>query len=77
KWSYWAPHLMIFHEAHVEAIENGEHRIDIQDQPGCKVGTIRVDGEPLTSHGPQEVSVPVSQRDKETTIFVDVSCTPL
>jgi hypothetical protein len=77
KWSYWAPQLMIFHEAHVEAIEDGEHLIDVQDQPGCKVGTIHVDGEHTASDGPQQVSVPVSRRDKEITIFVDVSCTPL
>jgi hypothetical protein len=76
KWSYWAPQLMIFHEAHVEAIEDGEHHIDIQNQPGCRVGAIHVDGQDLAD-GPQEVSVPISQRDKQITVFVDVACTPL
>ena len=77
KWSYWAPEHMIFHEAHVEAVEDGEHRIDIRDQPGCKVGMVHVDGEHTAGDGQQEVSVPVSRRDHEVTIFVDVSCTPL
>ena len=77
KWSYYAPGLNILHEAHVEAIEDGEHVIDVQDQPGCKVGKIRVDYQDLPTAGPQEVSVPVSKRDKEITIFVDVACTPL
>jgi hypothetical protein len=77
KWSYWAPDLMIFHEAHVEAIEDGAHLIDIRDQPGCKVGMIHVDEQHTAIDGPQVVTVPISHRDREITIFVDVSCTPL
>ena len=46
KWSYWAPDLLVFHEAHVENVEVGTHKIKIQDQPGCQVGAATVGGSP-------------------------------
>ena len=76
KWSYFAPQLQINHEAHVEAVEDGGHKIDIQNQPGCTVSSIRVDGEFVTTDGPQEVMVALSKRDKTITIFIDVACLP-
>ena len=29
--------ILAFHEAHVEAAEQGSHKIIVSDQPGCKV----------------------------------------
>jgi hypothetical protein len=74
KWSYWAPDLNVFHEAHVEAPEVGTHSIVIDNQPGCLVGTIHADGEHLPVDGPQIVNTTISRRDKELTIFIDVAC---
>jgi hypothetical protein len=75
KSSYWAPHLNVFHEAHVEAIEDGTHSITIDHQPGCLVGVIHVAGDHLAASGAQTIDVPISKRDKEITIFIDVACT--
>jgi hypothetical protein len=75
KSSYFAPNLNVFHEAHVEAVEDGTHQITIDNQPNCTVGSVYADGE-FVGAGPQTVSVVVSKRDKEITIFVDVACEP-
>ena len=40
KWSYWAPWPNVFHEAHVEAVEVGTHKITIANQPGCQVAHV-------------------------------------
>lgn len=73
KWSYWAPQLSVFHEAHVEAVESGTHEIEIDNQAGCAVGDVSVDGR-LVGNGPMTASVKVSNTPKTFTIFVDVQC---
>jgi hypothetical protein len=74
KWSHFAPELMVFNEAHVEAVEAGTHQITIADQPGCTVGDVFVDGTLSSRHGPQTVSVGINRSKKELTVFVDVAC---
>lgn len=74
KWSYWAPQLQIYHEAHVEAVESGTHYIQIDNQPGCTVGDVSVAGSHV-GFGPRTVAVKVSGTQKTFTIFVDVDCT--
>lgn len=74
KWSVWAPHLLAFHEAHVENVETGNHRFDIFDQPGCKVHEVVVDGEWMPEIGPQMVDVLAKPSFKSGTIFIDVYC---
>jgi hypothetical protein len=73
KWSYWAPQLSVFHEAHVEAVETGQHAIRIDNQSGCEVHDVYLDGV-LIGHGPQSVSVHVKTLAKARTFFVDVWC---
>jgi hypothetical protein len=73
KWSYWAPQLQIYHEAHVEAVESGTHYIQIDNQPGCTVGDVTVGGSYVGS-GARTVAVKVSNTQKTFTIFVDVDC---
>jgi hypothetical protein len=75
KWSHWAPELMVFNEAHVEAVEAGTHGITISDQAGCTVGDVWVDGVAQARSGPQTVSVSINRSKKELTVFVDVACT--
>jgi hypothetical protein len=78
KWSYFDPQRVILHEAHVEAPEIGTHYISIDNQPGCTVGDVAVDGAKTRQQGPQTVAVKVTRgmKNKGTfTVFVDVSCT--
>lgn len=74
KWSYWAPELMVFHEAHVEAVENGVHQIVLADQPGCEIHDVWVDGVSTGVQGPQTVSVAIRNHSKAKTVFIDVDC---
>lgn len=72
KWSYYAPELLVMHEAHVEAVEAGAHQISVANQPGCTV--LRVDVQNQRLNGPGTVQVRVSNIGQEKTIFVDVRC---
>jgi hypothetical protein len=74
KSSYYRPDLDVNHEAHVEAPESGAHRIAINDQPGCNVGIVTVDGWRQPETGPQEVTVIFPKTTKTLTIFVHVQC---
>ncbi|TDD73069.1 hypothetical protein E1262_00855 [Jiangella aurantiaca] len=73
KYSYWAPELMVFHEAHVEAVEVGRHHITIADQPGCVVHDVSVDGRHV-GQGARTVSVDIRRNMRQDTVFVDVDC---
>lgn len=75
KHSYWAPHLNVYHEAHVEAIENGIHKIEVANQPGCTVGLVHL-RDIDQAVGPQVVSVEVTSKMHSITIFIDVACVP-
>jgi hypothetical protein len=76
KSSYYAPHLEIRHEAHVEAVEDGTHKIVLDHQPGCTIGGVFIDGEWAPQDGPQTIEVVISKRDKNLTLFIDVGCLP-
>ncbi len=73
KWAYFAPELTVNYEAHVEAVTAGTHYIDVLDQPGCRVHTIRVDGGAAT-YGPRRVAVKVSGTRGEIYIPIRVVC---
>jgi hypothetical protein len=74
KWSYYSLPLDIIHEAHVEAPEDGTHQIVVQNQPGCTVGAVYLNGSLLPTSGPQTVLVKVSPSYKNITLRVDISC---
>jgi hypothetical protein len=74
KWSYYNQALDVNHEAHVESPENGTHLITIQNQVGCTVDAVYVNGQLMPNLGPQTVSVKMSPSYKNITIFVDVNC---
>ncbi len=74
KWSHFAPELMVYDEAHVEAVEAGTHHISISDQEGCTVGDVRVDGVLQSGPGPQTVAVAINRSKRDLTVFVDVAC---
>jgi hypothetical protein len=74
KWSYYAPALNVYHEAHVEGVEQGAHKITIEDQTGCTVGLVHVDNIDQAV-GPQTVTINIPKtRNKTLTIWVDVAC---
>jgi hypothetical protein len=74
KWSHYAPGIMVFNEAHVEAVEAGTYRISIANHAGCTVGDVQLDGAFLPNAGPQTVSVQIGRSRRELTIFIDVAC---
>jgi len=76
KWSEFNPALLAFHEAHVEAAEQGNHKIIVTDQAGCTVASVQAGGKTYTpTNG--SVTVPVSVKSLQAgnaTYFVDVTC---
>jgi hypothetical protein len=76
KYSEYNPAVLAFHEAHVEAAEQGNHRIIVSDQDGCTVDHVQAAGRTyVPANG--SVSVPVAVKNHQTgdaTYFVDVSC---
>jgi hypothetical protein len=75
KSSYLNLALDVHHEAHVEGVENGTHKIAIASQSGCSnVGQITVNGV-LIGSGPQTVSVRVAASDKTLATQIWVACT--
>ena len=76
KSSYFNAGLHVNHEAHIEAPEDGTHRIAIPAQAGCNVGIVDVGGIRQPETGPQEVSVVFPKTTKSLTIFVTVQCIP-
>jgi hypothetical protein len=72
KHSYWAPELLVFHEAHVEAVEPGIHAIQIDNGPGYTVVHVHLpDGSVVD--GPTTVYVKIPNNiNKDLTVFIDV-----
>jgi hypothetical protein len=76
KVSEYNPAILAFHEAHVEAAEQGNHTIVVSDQTGCKVLSAKAGGATFTPKN-GTVSVPVSVQSHlsgSVTYFVDVTC---
>ena len=73
KWSYYAPLLQVYHEAHVEAVTAGTHYIQIDDQPGCTVTSVSYNGKTV-ARGPASVAVRISSTQKGFSIPVTVTC---
>lgn len=78
KHSYFLPSFNI-RAAHVEAVENGVHFIDIPEQAGCNVGEIYVNSPNSYTgqSGPQRIRVDMnaSNADKDVTVQIWVECT--
>jgi hypothetical protein len=82
KWSYMVTFWNAL-EAHVEAVEDGDHRIEIKDgetlESACTVGDIysgNFEGGPYSfvGTGPQTFVVPIRGHNKATSPFFDVYC---
>jgi hypothetical protein len=76
KWSYYVPFWNIV-EAHVEGIEDGNHAIVVEDQPGCTIGQVYLGpwgSETFVGWGAQTVVVPVKNHSKSVSEFVRVIC---
>lgn len=77
KYSEYAPALLAFYEAHVEAAEQGLHHILVEDQPGCQVEYVQTPTGAILYPVEGSVTVPVrvkSHKAGEATYFVDVHC---
>jgi hypothetical protein len=79
KWSYYVSFWKVI-EAHVEAVEDGFHQIEIADQPGCTVGDIywgdfnnkRVGG--YIGAGAQTVGTTIKSYKQATSVYYKVYC---
>jgi hypothetical protein len=76
KYSEYDPARLAFHEAHVEAAEQGSHQIVVSDQAGCAVDSVHAGGR---THSPASgsVTVPIDVKNHQAgdaTYFVDVLC---
>jgi hypothetical protein len=75
KWSLYNPALIVYHEAHVEAVEDGKHLITLLNQPGCTIGAVSKAAKLLAKKGPQDVTVNIPQDfHGGDTVWVDVAC---
>jgi hypothetical protein len=76
KFSEYNPAILAFHEAHVEAAEQGNHKIVVSDQAGCLIDDVHAAGKTyLPVNG--SVTVPVAVKNHaagDATYFVDVHC---
>lgn len=77
KWSEYNPDMLAFHEAHVEAAEQGTHTIVVADQPGCTI--LQVTGPTGSVQTPVDgvAAVRVSVKNHsggDATYFIDVDC---
>lgn len=64
-------------EAHVEALEDGNHSIVLENQPGCAIGDVFVGPwtqEQYVGSGPQTVVIPVRNHNQAFSPFVRVIC---
>jgi len=78
KYSEYNPAVLAFHEAHVEAAEQGNHQIQVSDQAGCTIDHVRApNGSTLTTeNGSATIGVMVkNHKAGDATYFVDVYCT--
>jgi hypothetical protein len=76
KFSEYNPAVLAFHEAHVEAAEQGNHQIVINDQAGCTIVDAHAAGQTYLPAG-GSVTVPVAVKNHQSgdaTYFVDVHC---
>jgi hypothetical protein len=71
KYSYWAPELNVYHEAHVEAVETGIHSIVIQDGPGYTIKNVILPNGKVMK-GERTVDVNINNLNKDLTIWIDV-----
>ena len=78
KYSQWNPALLAFHEAHVEAVEQGTHYITVSDQDGCAIQSVSGPwGSKVTRSGGTytvQIAVKNAQPGDNITYWVDVYC---
>ena len=76
KYSEYNQAVLAFHEAHVEAAEQGNHQITVSNQLGCTIVDVHAAGKVYLPAG-GSVTVPVAVKNHasgDATYFVDVHC---
>ena len=79
KYSEYAPELLAFREAHIEAVEPGTHVVTVADQAGCQIAKVRgARGENVRAgkDGLYRVAVDVAvwRAGADVTYRVEVTC---
>jgi hypothetical protein len=71
KYAYHAPELLVYDEAHIEAVEQGVHTIIIKDGPGYFIDTITSpDGVVTDGPGTVQVRIPKERGSRNFFIYV-------
>ena len=73
KWSYYAPKLLVNHEAHVEAVTSGTHYIPVDNQAGCTIVKVVYRNKTVAT-GPTTVAVKVSNTNQTFGDLIKVYC---
>lgn len=78
KYSEYAPQLLAFREAHVEAVEQGTHTITLSHQPGCTIDYVKAHGGKTYRNATGSYQIPVRvtkwQTGDNKTYRVEVYC---
>jgi hypothetical protein len=74
KWSEYDPSLLAFHEAHVEAVEQGTHYITINNQAGCTVLGVTTSASKFSANGPTTVRVDIPGGTAALSVHIYVAC---
>ncbi|TFD50617.1 hypothetical protein E3T55_09465 [Cryobacterium frigoriphilum] len=77
KYSEYNPAVLAFHEAHVEAAEQGTHLIQVSDQANCAIARVVSPTGKISTATGGSVSIAVSVKNHSAgnaTYFVDVYC---
>lgn len=77
KYSEYNPAVLAFHEAHVEAAEQGTHLIQVSDQANCTIDRVLSPTGRTSIPNGGKVTVPVAVKSHnagDATYFVDVYC---
>jgi len=72
KYSYQDVGLGVLHFAHIEAVEQGFHKVTVENQPGCTVTKFFSDSVEMS--GPGTIIVQVKNNDREWTKYLYVYC---
>lgn len=78
KYTEYNPAVLAYREAHIEAAEEGRHKVTVSSQPGCDIGTVVGPRGETYSRGKDEYTVSVDvaawQPGDDITYRVDVYC---
>ena len=78
KYSEYDPAMLAFHEAHVEAVEEGTHQVTVENQTGCRIDHVTGPNGERYQNGSGKYAIKVAvapwRAGDDTTYRVEVYC---